>query len=100
MPVPRVCNTVNYAEIIKQIRKKKKLSQGKLGLLLGVKGKTVSAYENGRISPSVKIFLTILNVGGFTIKLVEDLYKTPKELVLPSFKEEDINQNKKYQSAN
>ena len=83
MPVPRVCNLVNYPEIIKKIRKKKKLSQVELARLIGVNNKTISAYEKGRISPSVKSFLTILNVGGFTIKLVEDIYKTPKELVIP-----------------
>jgi transcriptional regulator with XRE-family HTH domain len=83
MAVPRVCNIVNCPVIIKQIRKKKKLSQDKLGLLLGVNGGTVGAYENGRISPTIKGFLTILNVGGYTIQLVEDIYKTPKELKFP-----------------
>jgi len=83
MAVPRVCNLVNYPEIIKQIRKNKKLTQAKFALRLGINDKTVSAYEKGRISPSVKSFLTILNIGGYTIRLVEDIYKTPKELVIP-----------------
>ena len=83
MPVPRVCNLINHPEIIKQIRKKRKLSQAGLAKLIGVNDKTVSAYEKGRISPSVKSFLTILNIGGYTIRLVEDIYKTPKELVIP-----------------
>ena len=83
MAVPRVCNLVNYPEIIKQIRKNKKLTQAKFALRLGINDKTVSAYEKGRISPSVKSFLTILNIGGYTIQLVEDIYKTPKELVIP-----------------
>jgi transcriptional regulator with XRE-family HTH domain len=90
MAVPRVCNLVNYPEIIKQIRKKKKLTQAKFALRLGINDKTVSAYEKGTIGPSIKIFLTILNVGGYTIQLVEDIYKTPKDLKIPDINSKSL----------
>ena len=44
-------------------------------------------------------FLVILNVGGYSLNLIEDIYKTPKELILPS-EEEYVYQDKEYKSSN
>lgn len=86
MPNIRVCNNVDVSIIIKQIRKRKKLSQVKLGKKIKVKGKTISAYESGRIQPSLESFLKILNVGGYALELKEDIYKTAKDLSFPASK--------------
>ena len=83
MPVPRVCNNLSVPTIIKHIRDKRNLSQDKLGRKIGVCGKTVSAYEAGRIQPTLGNFLMILNVGGYSLELKEDIYKTPKDLTIP-----------------
>lgn len=83
MPTHRVCNLVDVPQVIKHIRKKKKLSQRKLASKINVDNCTVSAYEKGRIQPSLKSFLTILNIGGYSISLIEDIYKTPKPLNIP-----------------
>ena len=100
MPVPRVCNNINIPKIIKEIRSKRKLSQSKLAQKINVAFQTVGAYESGRIQPSLDKFLVILNIGGYSLNLIEDIYKTPKELLLPTSEEENINQNKEYQSSN
>ena len=99
MPVPRVCNNINIPKIIKEIRSKRKLSQVRLANRIGVSDATISAYEAGRIQPSLDKFLVILNVGGYSLNLIEDIYKTPKELMLPS-EEKDVNQDKEYKSSN
>lgn len=80
----RVCNNVNFGSIVKEIRKKRKISQEELGLRVGVTGKTVSSYEKNKIKPSVNVFLKILNVGGFSLAIVDDIYKNPKELNIPN----------------
>ena len=87
----RVCNNVDVSMIIKQIRKNKKLSQAKLGSRVKVTGKTISAYETNRIQPSLEIFLKMLNVGGYSLELKEDIYKTAKDLSIPISEEDKIN---------
>lgn len=47
---------------IKDIREKLQLSQERFGKKIGVSGKTISAYENGRASPSLKVLDTISDV--------------------------------------
>ncbi|MBP7927551.1 helix-turn-helix transcriptional regulator [Patescibacteria group bacterium] len=42
-------------EKIKNIRQKCKLSQARFGKKLGISGKTISAYETGRIYPTLRI---------------------------------------------
>jgi len=90
MPLARVCNTLDTAKIIRQIREKKNFSQKKLGEKLNLSNQAISAYEAGRISPSLDIFLKIINVGGFSLQIIEDIYKTPKELTVPSSTEEPL----------
>jgi DNA-binding XRE family transcriptional regulator len=87
MAVPRVCNNVNIPIIIKQIRDKRNLSQARLAQKLELSSKTINAYEAGRIKPSLDVFLKILNVGGYSLTLIEDIYKTPKELSISASEE-------------
>jgi transcriptional regulator with XRE-family HTH domain len=87
MPLARVCNTLDTSKIIKQIREKKNFSQVKLAEKLNLSGQAISAYEAGRISPSLDIFLKIINVGGYSLTLIEDIYKTPKELSISASEE-------------
>ncbi|MDM5208445.1 helix-turn-helix domain-containing protein [Cytobacillus kochii] len=48
-------------EKIKEFRKKKKMTQGELGMQIGVKNNTISAYERGSISPDSDILFRIAN---------------------------------------
>lgn len=91
MAVPRVCNNVNIPVIIKQIRDKRNISQSRLAQKLELSGKTIHAYESGRINPSLDVFLKILNVGGYSLELKEDIYKTAKDLSIPTSEEDKIN---------
>ena len=90
MPLARVCNTLDTSKLIRQIREKRNFSQKKLGEKVNVSCKTINAYEAGRISPSLNIFLKIINVGGYSLQIIEDIYKTPKELSIPSSTEEPL----------
>ena len=47
---------------IKNIREKKGLSQERFGSKVGVSGKSISAYENGRCVPPVKVLENICRV--------------------------------------
>jgi DNA-binding XRE family transcriptional regulator len=87
MAVPRVCNNVNIPIIIKKVRDKRNLSQARLAQKLELSSKTINAYESGRIKPSLDVFLKIINVGGYSLTLIEDIYKTPKELSISASEE-------------
>lgn len=47
---------------IRKIRNKKNLSQDRFGKKIGVSGKTISAYETGKIIPPLKILEEISKV--------------------------------------
>ena len=47
---------------LKGVREKNFLSQTRFGMKIGVSGKTVSAYENGRSVPSLKVLDNISKV--------------------------------------
>ncbi len=47
---------------LKGVREKNCLSQTRFGRKIGVSGKTVSAYENGRSVPSLKVLDSISKV--------------------------------------
>ena len=49
----------NINEKIKKIRNKAKLSQARFGYKLGLSGKTISAYETGKIYPPLKVLEAI-----------------------------------------
>jgi len=100
MPLARICNTLDTAKIIRQIRDKKNFSQIKLAEKLNLSNQAISAYEAGRISPSLDIFLKILNVGGYSLQVIEDIYKSPKELLLPTSEEKDVQTDKQDNSSN
>jgi transcriptional regulator with XRE-family HTH domain len=47
---------------IKSLREKKGLSQERFGSKVGVSGKSISAYENGRCIPPIKVLENISRV--------------------------------------
>jgi transcriptional regulator with XRE-family HTH domain len=47
---------------IRCLREKKGLSQDRFGSKIGVSGKSISAYENGRCTPPIKVLETISRV--------------------------------------
>ena len=74
---------INLPDVIKSIRKKKKLSQLKLAHKLGISVKTISGYETNRIHPPINIFFEIINIGGLAVEVKENIYKSPKPIELP-----------------
>lgn len=50
---------MSISQKIKKIRTKFNLSQERFGQKIGVSGKSVSAYETGRATPSIKILSQI-----------------------------------------
>ena len=70
---------------IKKIRMQKNLSQDRFGRKIGKTGKTISAYEQGRCSPPLKVLETISQVYDATFMSVnkiraKDLSKKIQEL--------------------
>ena len=53
---------LEVANKIRETRQKRNLSQRRFGVKIGVSGKTVSAYEKGRCTPSLKILDSISQV--------------------------------------
>ena len=53
---------LSIGEKIKDIRVNKNLSQRRFGMKIGKSGKTISAYENGRCVPSLKVLDSISQV--------------------------------------
>lgn len=51
-----------FSKRIKDLRARNSLSQTRFGIKIGVSGKTVSAYENGRSVPSLKVLDNISKV--------------------------------------
>ncbi len=56
-------------EQIKKIRDKKGMSQERFGEKIGVSGKTISAYETGKVIPPIKILEKITAVYGTYIQI-------------------------------
>lgn len=52
----------NIGKLIKEIRNKRKLSQKRFGYKIGLSGKTISAYETGKITPTYKVLEKIATV--------------------------------------
>lgn len=74
---------INLPETIKTLRKKKGLSQARLGSKVGVSSKTICAYERNQIYPSIEVLFKIMNACGYVFEIKEDIYKTPKKLTIP-----------------
>ncbi len=62
----KVTSSILYdtSQRIKELREKKKLTQEQLGVLVGVKGKTISGYENDISFPSLEVLITLASVLG------------------------------------
>lgn len=79
----KLSDFVEVPILIKTIRNRKNCSQKKLGSRVGVSEKTISAYERGKITPPLETFIKLLSVGGYSLDIKEDIYKTPKKLTIP-----------------
>lgn len=72
----------DISQQIKFIRKKVELSQNRFGKKIGVSGKTISAYENGKITPPLKVLeriSTTYDVNSLGVKS-ENLKKLENEI--------------------
>lgn len=63
----------NLGNKIKEIRTKANLSQTRFGYKLGISGKTISAYETGKIEPPLRILETI------SVEYGENLIQPPEQ---------------------
>ena len=52
---------------IRELRKEKGLTQGKLGEILGVSAKTIAAYESGKVKPGAGVIARIRELYGTEI---------------------------------
>lgn len=59
---------ISYGIIIKNLRRKNKFSQTKLGQLVGVSKFAISSYELETAIPSIQTFIEICNVCNSKIK--------------------------------
>ena len=59
---------------IKSLRKSNKMTQNALAKRIGVSQKTVSAYENGSIVPSVRVFFELSNLFNVDMKSLVEPY--------------------------
>lgn len=78
MPNEDFLNFLNYSQIIKKLRKKKRLSQTKLGKKIGLSFQAISSYESGRTIPTLNVFMKILWATGYTIEIKENIFKSIK----------------------
>lgn len=63
---------VNYIGLrIKEIREQLNLSQNRFGYKLGISGKTISAYENGRALPPLLVLEKLTKVFGINLVSIE-----------------------------
>ena len=60
-----------FGERLKYLRKKEKLTQSELGVILGVGRSTISEYERGTIEPKTKV-----------LTMISDYFKVPMEYLL------------------
>lgn len=61
---------------LRKIRKKKRLSQQKLGEVLGVSRQTINSIENGKYNPSLE--LALLMIEYFEVE-IHDLFYLEKD---------------------
>ncbi|MGT2887350.1 XRE family transcriptional regulator [Streptococcus didelphis] len=75
---------------LKTARQAKKMSQEKLGQLIGVNKMTISHWENGKNIPNQKHFLSLLKIFGAN----EDYFNTYSSILIPYKELNDINKKK------
>ena len=90
----RPLNQYIFNDIIAEERKYTGLSQEDMGKLLNVSGRTISAYEQKRVIPSIQtlmLFMKVFNKNLYVVDRFDDKYKYD----LPEFSEDNI-QSKEY----
>lgn len=65
----------NIHEKIKKIRNSARLSQSRFGYKLGLSGKTISAYETGKIEPPLKVLEAISHEYGENLVTPSSIHK-------------------------
>lgn len=71
---------MSFGKNLERIRKGKKMSQAKLGELLGLTQQMVSSYEKDLSSPNVDVLIKIADYFNVSIdSLVEHVVKTPDD---------------------
>ena len=71
---------------IKRLREIRGLSQERFGNKVGVSGKSISAYENGRCTPPLKVLETISKVYRVPAFYIGEAGKSDLEIVLLDIK--------------
>jgi len=76
-----------FSKKIKGLRDRNSLSQTRFGSKIGVSGKTISAYENGRSVPSLKVLDNISRV--YKVHVINNDSKIDERLrrILKDFEE-------------
>ncbi len=65
---------------LKSLRKQKKLTQKRLGELIGVTDTTISSYENDKAFPSPEVLIRLAEVLGVTTDQLLGVKEYPEEL--------------------
>lgn len=86
---------------IKKLRTDLKLSQTRFGKKIGISGKTVSAYEQGRALPSFKVFEKIAKAYGVDINPVRVLSEEKVDTLILQMREvmDKLAKNLQYKSS-
>ncbi len=69
----------DISQRIVKLRKQKKLTQQRLGELVGVEHTTISAYENDTSFPSLEVLIRLARVLGVTTDELLGVTQTPKD---------------------
>ena len=80
-------NDLYIAKKLKEVRTSKNLSQERFGFKIGKSGKTISAYESGRCTPTYKVLDYISNVYDVTFIHVKKIKKEQLKEKLDYIKE-------------
>lgn len=81
----------NIADNIKNLRVQNKLSQHRFGFKIGISGKTISAYENGKCVPTLKVLEKISEVYQVSVSTIT---VSSEDLLLSRIRklQEDLNE--------
>ncbi len=79
----------DFAENLRKLRKQKKLSQQKLGAMLGYGYTAIANYESGRNTPSLKDLMKLASIFGITLDELAGSVSKAK----PSTQEEQLLQD-------
>jgi transcriptional regulator with XRE-family HTH domain len=85
-PFPQVQMSKAIGRQIRAIRTKKGLSQKRFGKKIGISGQSVSAYETGKVTPSLSILENISKVYDVDVGRLSDSTKETAEVKMETIK--------------